>query len=56
MNELESLLNDIERLRENLINLIEGKDDLQDSEIIAASQELNQAITKYNNLIMKRVK
>lgn len=56
MTELESLLNDIERLRKNLIKLIEEKGNLQDSEIIAASQELNEAITKYNDLIIKRVK
>lgn len=57
MSEIQNLLNDIERLRENLYNLIEEKnDDLADSEIISASQMLNVAITKYNEILLKKTK
>jgi hypothetical protein len=56
MSELNNLLNDIEKLRENLYNLINDKNfDLADLEIISASQMLNAAITKYNEIIIKKV-
>lgn len=54
MNELEDLLNDIEKLRENLYTLINKKNiDLTDSEIISASQMLNAAITMYIKIVDK---
>lgn len=54
MNEIKNLLEDIERLRKNLQDLVEAKNfNLQDAEIIAASQILNAAITKYNEIISK---
>ncbi len=56
MSELSELLNDIEMLRENLMKLIEEKEsNLQDSDIIAASQILNAAITKYNEFIKSKL-
>lgn len=56
MKELESLLNDIEKLRALLIKLIEEKNDLQDPEVITASQNLNQAIVKYQELLTMKSK
>ncbi|SCG83681.1 hypothetical protein DW1_2115 [Proteiniborus sp. DW1] len=56
MPELNDLLNDIEKLRKNLIKLIEEKENnLQDPDIIAASQILNAAITKYNEFIKSKL-
>jgi regulator of replication initiation timing len=54
MNELKELLKDIEKLRANLIKLIEEKENLQDPHIVAASQILNAAITKYNDFIKNK--
>lgn len=55
MNELESLLNDIERLRGNLYKLINEKNvNLADPDIISASQILNAAITKYIEIVEKK--
>ncbi len=52
MSELNNLLNDIEKLRINLNKLIDEKNtNLIDPEIITASQILNAAITKYNEII-----
>lgn len=57
MTEIEYLLEDIEKLRKNLNNLIaDKKTNLQDPEIISASQILNAAITKYNKIITKNMK
>ncbi len=54
MSELKNLLNDIEELKKNLLDLIEKTEgDLQDSDVIAASQVLNVAIVKYNELLLK---
>jgi len=52
MNEIEDLLNDIEKLRQNLHNLISKNNiNLSDPDIISASQILDSAITKYNEII-----
>ena len=57
MTELEDLLNDIEELRKNLNSLINDKNmNLADAEILAASQILNVAITKYNEIVTKKIK
>lgn len=56
MTELEQLLDDIEKLRKNLIKLIEERGNLQEPEIILASQNLNEAISKYNKFISGKVK
>lgn len=56
MSELELLLEDIEKLRKSLEELIHKKQsNLQDPDIIAASQILNAAITKYNKLLNKKI-
>ncbi|MDD2190101.1 MAG: aspartyl-phosphate phosphatase Spo0E family protein [Eubacteriales bacterium] len=56
MTEIEYLLDDIEKLRKTLNDLIAEKgSNLQDPEIIAASQVLNAAITKYTEVISKNV-
>lgn len=55
MTELVELLKDIEVLRKNLLKLIEEKENLQDTEIIAASHILNAAITEYNKYIKKKL-
>ncbi len=55
MNEINDLLNDIEKLRKNLHDLINEKNvNLADPEIISASQILNAAITKYTEIIEKK--
>ncbi len=57
MSELNNLLSDIEKLRKKLNDLIIKKNiDLSDPEIVAASQVLNAAITKYTELLTKREK
>lgn len=54
INEIELLLEDIEKLKSSLNELIEDKkSNLQDPEIVASSQILNAAITKYNQIIQK---
>jgi len=54
--EMEKLLKDIDILRENLNKLIEKKGfNLQDPEIIKASQELNNVIAQYNTFIKKKL-
>lgn len=55
MTELLELLKDIEKLRKNLLKLIEEKENLQDPEIVAASQILNAAISEYNKYIKKKL-
>lgn len=56
MTEIEYLLDDIEKLRKTLNDLVAEKgSNLQDPEIIAASQVLNAAITKYTEVISKNV-
>lgn len=56
LSELRDLLNDIEKLRKNLMLLIQEKhSNLKDPEIIAASQILNAAITKYNEFIKDKM-
>ncbi len=55
-SELKSLLKDVEFLRQKLHNLIELKDaNLLDVEVIAASQMLDAAIVKYNEIILKKI-
>lgn len=56
MTELELLLNDIEDLKKILIELVEQKKDLQDPDVIAASQNLNKVIVKYSKLISDKMK
>lgn len=56
MSEIHELLKDIDALKKNLNELIEKKKfNLGDPEIIKASQELNTAITKYNDFITKKL-
>ncbi len=57
MSELDNLMSDIEKLRKKLNDLIIEKNiDLSDPEIIAASQVLNAAITKYTEILTKKHK
>jgi vacuolar-type H+-ATPase subunit D/Vma8 len=54
MNTLQDLLDDIEKLRQNLHNLInENNINLSEPEIISASQTLDSAISKYNEIVNK---
>lgn len=56
MNELKDLLKDIETLRNNLVKLIEeNESNLQAPDVIAASQVLNAAISKYNEFIKNKM-
>lgn len=53
MTEIEDLLEDIDKLHRNLYEMATKKNhNLQDPEVIAASQILNAAITKYNEIVM----
>ncbi len=55
MSELRELLKDIEKLRSSLHRLIEQKgEDFQDPEVISASEILNAAISKYNEMIRRK--
>lgn len=57
MTELEALLQDIEKLRQNLYKLMNEKGtELIDEEIVSASEMLNTAITKYNEIVLKKMK
>ena len=56
LSEIEELIKDINKLKKNLDKLIEKKEfNLQYTEIIKASQELNDFIIKYNELITKKL-
>jgi hypothetical protein len=56
MTEIKALLDDIEKLRQNLYKLINEKElSLEDSEVIAASQMLNAAINRYNEILTRKV-
>lgn len=56
MTEIEYLLQDIEKLRKKLVDLIADQEaNLQSPEIISASRSLNAAITKYNEIITKNM-
>lgn len=56
MNELDNLLKDIENLRSQLHKLIAGNSgNLHDPEVISASEMLNAAILKYNEIISKKI-
>lgn len=57
MDELTALLNDIEKLRANLHKLLNDKNaNLQDPDVLSASKMLNAAITKYNEIVEKKIK
>ncbi|WMM23593.1 aspartyl-phosphate phosphatase Spo0E family protein [Tissierella sp. MB52-C2] len=57
MSDIKDLMKNIDELKKNLNILLDKKDfNLQDEEIIKASQELDIAINKYNELIIKNVK
>lgn len=53
MSKLQALLVDIEKLRKNLHVIINQKGiNLTDPDVISASEILNEAITKYNEILM----
>lgn len=56
MNELQKLVQDIEKLRDKLQMLIEQHGDLQHPDILSASQTLNAAIVKYTEIVEKAMK
>jgi hypothetical protein len=53
LSELEELIKQIEELRSNLIKIKEGKS-FTDPEVIAASQELDVVLDKYQVMLMKK--
>lgn len=55
MSEIKDLIEDIEKLRDNLYELVEKKQNIQDPEVLAASEILNAAIVKYNELLKKKL-
>ena len=56
MTESELLLDDIEKLRAVMIKLIREKKNLQNPEVIAASENLNKLIVKYSKLLLEKLK
>jgi hypothetical protein len=52
MPELEELIRQIEELRLNMIKIKEGKS-YTDPEVVAASQELDAVLDKYQVILMK---
>ena len=54
MDELQKLMADIETLRTNLHTLLDEKSNMNDPDIISASQMLNAAITKYIEILAKK--
>lgn len=50
MEEVEKILVEIEKLRNELYKIIDDKESLLDSEIIEMSRELDFFLNKYNNL------
>jgi hypothetical protein len=55
MSEIKDLIEDIEVLRDNLYKLVAEKQNLLDPEVLAASEILNAAIVKYNELLKKKL-
>ena len=53
MNNFEKINQRICEMRQSLQNLINERPSLLDSEVIAASQKLDQALNEYNNLLNK---
>ena len=53
MLEIEELIKRIEELRLNMIKVKEGRS-FTDSEVVAASQELDAVIDKYQVMLMKK--
>jgi hypothetical protein len=56
MTQMEEIVNNIEKSRLNLQNLINTKHSLIDGEIINASQKLDNQLNMYHNKIMKNNK
>ncbi|HYH05354.1 MAG TPA: aspartyl-phosphate phosphatase Spo0E family protein [Bacillota bacterium] len=55
MSEIDLLLSDIEKLRNDLSELVtEKQGQMLDPEILIASQMLNAIITKYHEIIFKK--
>lgn len=54
MNDKRELIAKIQELRQQLYSLILEKHDLQDSEIIEASKELDESLAEYEKMINKR--
>lgn len=53
MSEIEELVNRIEELRLNMIKAKEGRA-YTDPEVVATSQELDDVLDKYQEMIMKK--
>lgn len=56
MSEIEKLIVDINKLRENLYRVIEKNDyDLSDPEVMEASKYLNKVIINYNAMLKEKI-
>lgn len=56
MSEVEQLLKDIEKLRDNLNKIAKDKKyNLQDQEVLEASRTLNECLTEYNKIVEKKI-
>ncbi|HUS88939.1 MAG TPA: aspartyl-phosphate phosphatase Spo0E family protein [Desulfosporosinus sp.] len=53
MSEIEELINQIEKLRLNMINAKDGRS-LTDPEVVTASQMLDVVLDKYQEMLMKK--
>lgn len=57
MSEVQELLNDIEKLRDRLQNLIIVKhENLTDKDVVATSKMLNALLNQYNNFLDEKMK
>ena len=54
MSELKKLIKEIESLRSKMIKIKEGKS-YSDPEVVAASQELDAVLDKYQVMLMEKV-
>lgn len=56
LSEIDELLKDIEKLRNNMQQLINRKSgNLTDPEVVTASKTLNTALNTYNELLEKKI-
>ncbi|MDR3598533.1 aspartyl-phosphate phosphatase Spo0E family protein [Clostridium sp.] len=53
MDKIENINKKICEMRQSLLDLINEKSSLLDPEVIIASQELDEALNEYNNLLNK---
>ncbi|HYE82774.1 MAG TPA: aspartyl-phosphate phosphatase Spo0E family protein [Clostridia bacterium] len=56
MKDINELMNKIEELREKMNNIISTNDNLQDTEIIRISKQLDEHLVGYHRMLKGRIK